>query len=66
MACSLLYDISTLLTLTLLMLMLDLTLIFMQNFSPLESLRDAAECADFRKLDSDPVGMAGVVRPKLK
>jgi len=36
-----------------------LTLIFVQNLSPLGSLHEAAEGADFPKLDPDPVGVAG-------
>ena len=41
-----------------LVLMLDLTLISVQNLSP---LHDAAVGADFPKLDPDPVGVAGGV-----
>jgi len=44
-----------------LVLLLDLTLIFMQNRSPLRSLYEAAEDDDFPRLDSDPVGVTGCV-----
>jgi len=38
--------------------MLDLTLSFMQNLSPLGSLHEAEEGTDFPKRDPDPVGVA--------
>jgi len=41
-----------------LVLMLDLTLIFVQNLSPLGSLHEATEGADFPKVDHDPVRVA--------
>jgi len=48
-----------------LVLTLDLTLIFVQNLSLLGSLHETAECADFSKVERDPVGVAGGVA-KLK
>jgi len=44
-----------------LLLMLDLTMIFVWNLSPLGNLHDAAENADFPEFDPDPVGVAGGV-----